>query len=138
LATFGDLKTFVERDGWTEEPNLARGRRRVGDHWRHTKEEADGTVRRTKVSHALNDEIGRSLFHHILRDQLGIDEDRFWAVVRGLPEQAAPTEGAPRTIPGWLVARLLFTVGLTEEAIRAMTPEEADAAWIDYQTREEP
>jgi hypothetical protein len=137
LATFGDLKTYVERDGWDDEPNLARGKVRVGDHWRYRKVESDGTVRRTKVSHAVHDEIGASLFHHILRDQLGVDEERFWAVVRGTPE-SAPTEEARQTIPGWLVTRLLFTVGLTEDAIRAMTPDQAQQAWVEYQIREKP
>jgi hypothetical protein len=136
LATFGDLKTFVERDGWTEEPNLARGKRRVGDHWRYRKERPDGTILRTKVSHAVRDEIGSDLFHHILRDQLGVDEERFWAVVRGLPIDRAPAEPNPVTTPGWLVQRLMLTVGLSEEAVRAMAPEEAHAAWVEYQTRE--
>lgn len=136
LATFGDLKTYVERAGWTEEPNLARGKRRVGDHWRYSKEQPDGTVLRTKVSHAVRDEIGPSLFGHILRDQLGVDEERFWAVVRGHPEQPAPAEDSPRTTPGWLVQRLIFTVGLSEAEVRALTPDEAHAAWVESQTRE--
>jgi hypothetical protein len=136
LATFGDLKTYVERDGWIEEPSLARGKKRVGDHWRYTKEQPDGTVARTKVSHAVRDEIGPSLLGHILRDQLGVDEERFWAVVRGRPEQAAPTRDTPRTVPGWLVQRLLFTVGLSEAEVRALTPDEAHAAQVEYQTRE--
>ena len=59
MATFGDLKTYVDRDGWTEEPNLARGRARTGDHWRYRKDLPDGTILRTKVSHSLRDEIPR-------------------------------------------------------------------------------
>lgn len=136
MARFGDLKTYVERDGWSEEPNLTRGKKRVGDHWRYTKEQADGTVLRTKVSHAVRDEIGPSLFGHILRDQLSVDVERFWAVVRGQPEQAALTGESPRTTPGWLVQRLIFTVGLSEAEVRALTPDGALAAWLDYQTRE--
>ena len=138
MATFGDLKTYVERDGWTEEPNLARGKKRVGDHWRYRKEQPDGTARRTKVSHAVRDEIGATLFHRILREQLGVDEERFWAVVRGLSEERASPVEAPRTTPGWLVQLLIFTAGHPEEQVRAMTPEEANAAWVDYQTREKP
>ena len=34
MATFRDLRLFVTNDGWTEEPNLGRGRRRTGDHRR--------------------------------------------------------------------------------------------------------
>lgn len=130
MATFRDLKTFLEHDGWQEEPNLARGRVRRGDHLRYRKELADGTILRTKVSHALRDEIGADLFRHILRDQLRVTEEQFWAVVRRkqLDATTAPVP-SEATIPGWLVQRLLFTVGLAEGVVRSMTPDEAHAAW---------
>lgn len=130
MATFGDLKTFVEHDGWTEEPKLGHGRARTGDHRRYRKDLPDGTSLRTKVSHSLRDEIGLDLFRHILRDQLRVTEERFWAVVRGgaTGVTEAPPPGAA-TIPGWLVERLILTVGLREEEVRAMTAGEAHAAW---------
>jgi hypothetical protein len=128
-ATFEDLRTFVLRDGWIEEPNLARGRAGTGDQWRFRKESADGTIRRTKVPHCLRDEIGADLFGHILRDQLGVTEDRFWAVVRGSATGAEPPPAQAPALPGWLVERLLLTVGLGEDEIRAMTTDEARAAW---------
>lgn len=136
MATFRDLKAFLEHDGWSEEPNLARGRARRGDHRRYRKELADGSTLRTKVSHALREEIGPDLFRHILRDQLRVTEERFWAVVKG---QAAGPAGPPpppeSTIPGWLVTRLLFTVGLPETVVRTMTVDEALAAWEAWQER---
>ena len=133
MPTFEDLRRYLLRDGWTEEPNLVRGRARSGDHRRYRKELTDGTVLRTKVPHGLRDEIGRDLFRHILRDQLRIDEARFWAVVRGTtgPDEA-PAPDAP-TIPGWLVERLIRTVGLAEEEVRRMTRDEALAAWEEHQ-----
>jgi hypothetical protein len=136
VATFGDLKTFLEHDGWREERNLARGRTRRGDHLRYRKELPDGTILRTKVSHALRDEIGPDLFRHILRDQIRATEERFWAVVRRGPidavDSAPPREA---TIPGWLVARLLFTVGLSEADVRSMTLDEALAAWEVWRSK---
>jgi hypothetical protein len=136
VATFGDLKTYVEHDGWIEEKNRARGRSRVGDHWRYTREQPNGSTLRTKVSHSVHDEIGPDLFHRILREQLLVDEPTFWAVVHGRasPEaQAAPT---PTPIPGWLIQRLIFTVGMPEDEVRALSAEGAAAAWEAYQTRE--
>lgn len=136
MATFGDLKAFVEHDGWTEEPNLSRGRPRTGDHSRYRKDLPDGTILRTKVSHSLRDEIGMDLFKHIVRDQLRVTEDRFWDVVRGAatePTEAAPPEAA--TTPGWLVQRLILTVGLREDEVRAMTADEAHAAWEAYKAQ---
>lgn len=136
MATFGDLKAYLERDGWTQERNLVRGRRRTGDHWRYRKDLPDGRVLRTKVPHAVRDAVGPDLFKHILRDPLSVTENEFWAVVRG--ESTTPRGGgpAPRMIPGWLVQLLVLTVGLTEAAIAALTPEEAQAAWDVYRMRE--
>lgn len=130
MATFRDLAAYLERDGWTEEPSLARGKRRIGDHRRYTKELADGAILRTKVSHALGNEIGADLFRHILRDQLQVDEARFWAVVRGQVHQSPDTAPpAADTVPAWLVQRLLFTVGLSEAEVRALTKDEALERW---------
>lgn len=136
MATFGDLRRYVVNDGWTEEPNLARGRRRTGDHRRYFRELPDGTRLRTKVSHDESAAIGEDLFHRILRDQLQVSAGRFWEVVTGrASSEAAEAEPTVEPIPGWLVTRLLFTVGLSEAEVSAMSPEEAQAAWLEFQTR---
>lgn len=136
MATFGDLKRYVENDGWAEERGRARGRARAGDHWRYSKELADGPVLRTKVSHSVRDEIGPSLFAHILRDQLKVDEATFWAIVHGRAAPRVPDVPTAPTVPGWLVQRLILTVGLPEEAVRQLSAEDAAAAWEAYQARE--
>lgn len=48
-------------------------------------------------------------------------------------EAELATEVEP--IPGWLGTRLAFRVGLSEEDVARMTVEEAQAAWIEHQTR---
>ena len=108
----------------------------MGDHWRYSKEQPDGSTLRTKVSHSVRDEIGPSLFGHILRDQLHVDETTFWAVVHGrtAPDVAAST--ATPLVPGWLVQRLIVTVGMSEDEVRALSAEDAAAAWEAFQTRE--
>jgi hypothetical protein len=136
VATFGDLKTYVEQGGWTEERNRSRRRTRTGDHWRYSKEQPGGPTLRTKVSHGVRDEIGPSLFGHILRDQLRVDEATFWAVVHGQTAPQAPVEPAPMPVPGWLIQRLIVTVGMSEDELRALSHEDAAAAWEAYQTRE--
>lgn len=136
MAKFGDLKTYVEQDGWTQEKNLARRRSKTGDHWRYSKEQSDGPTLRTKVSHSVREEIGASLFAHILRDQLRVDEDTFWAVVHGRTVPETPAPSSPTPVPGWLIQRLSATVGMSEDEVRALTAEEAVAAWQAYQTRE--
>lgn len=134
MPTFRDLKTYLERDGgWEEVPNLARGRRRVGNHWRYRKTLADGTVLRTKVSHALGDEIGPDLFSHILRHQLRTTIEHFHDVLVGrAADEEASSADRPEPIPGWLVARLLHIVGIPEIEVRQMTADEARARWEAY------
>lgn len=135
MATFRDLCLFVTNDGWSEEPNLARGRRRTGDHRRYARDLPDGTRLRTKVSHDEHAEIGKDLFRHILGDQLRVTEERFWEAVQGRVERQPQVGESAEPIPGWLVTRLLFTVGLPELEVAGMTAEEALAEWIEYQTR---
>jgi len=135
MATFEDLLTYVRRDGWIDEPNLVRGRARTGDHRRFRKEGADGSILRTKVPHGFRDEIGEDLFRHILRDQLRVTEEQFWAIVRGGDTLPDTPRAVAATVPAWLVERLLFTVGLSEDEIRAMTPDEARTAWDAYRVR---
>ena len=118
-SVFGDIRYGLWRES--------------GDHWRYRKDLPDGTSLRTKASHSLRDEIGIDLFKHILRDQLRVTEDRFWDVVRAGANEVteAPSKQAA-TIPGWLVQQLILTVGLREDEVRAMTVEEAHAAWVAY------
>lgn len=87
---------------------------------------------RTKVSHDLSAEIGRDLFHRIVGDQLETTVRHFWDVVRDRirpGEEELRPRPTSRPIPGWLVARLVHTVGLPEEEVRAVTAQEAMAAW---------
>ncbi len=135
MATFEDLLTYVRRDGWIDEPNLVRGRARTGDHRRFRKEGADGSILRTKVPHALRDEIGEDLFRHILRDQLRVTEEQLWAIVRGGDALPDGPRAVAATVPAWLVERLLFTVGLSEDEIRALTLDEARTAWDAHRFR---
>ena len=51
-----------------------------------------------------------------------------------LPE--VPTAPAPTPVPGWLIQRLIVTVCMSEDEVRALSPEDAYAAWEAYQTRE--
>jgi hypothetical protein len=136
LATFRDLRQYITNDGWTEEPDRARGRRRTGDHRRYFRDLPDGTRLRTKVSHDERAEIGPDLFQRIVRDQFRVTEARFWAVVRGRAgREADAARPVVEAIPGWLVMRLLSTVGLSQAEVARMTATEAHAAWLEYQAR---
>jgi hypothetical protein len=71
----------------------------------------------------------------ILRDRLRVTEGQFLAVVRGRVSGEAELATEVEPIPGWLVTRLIFRLGLSEEDVARMTAEEAQAAWTEHQTR---
>jgi hypothetical protein len=124
--TFGDLRRFCEIDAWSKKKG-ARGK--TGDHDRYVKQLGDGTILRTRVSHS-NDQIGNAdLWHHIWRDQLGLEsEDQFWTALK--TGQPVPRETEPlRGTPEWLIQRLIHTVGLSEEEALGLSVEEATARW---------
>lgn len=62
-------------------------------------------------------------------------EEQFWVIVRGGDTLPDAPRAVAATVPAWLVERLLFTVGLSEDEIRAMTPDEARTAWDAYRVR---
>jgi hypothetical protein len=135
LATFGICVCSSRTTGGPRSPTSPRGRRRIGDHRRYLRDLPDGTRLRTKISHDERAEIGQDLFHRILRDQLQVTEERFWEVVQGRAPRAEGQEPVAEPIPGWLVTRLLFAVGMSEAEIAHMTTDEAQAVWADYQAR---
>ncbi|MCY9785021.1 cytotoxic translational repressor of toxin-antitoxin stability system [Nocardiopsis sp. EMB25] len=87
----------------------------------------DGRILRTRVSRpADRTDCGRSMWAHILRDQLDVDEAAFWACVR---DGAPPDRGVPvplaEALPADLVHLLISKLGLHEADIAQMSKEEA-------------
>lgn len=126
-ATRQDRDQFCRVETWRR----VRGARgRTGTH--HVTYELDlpdGRVLRTRISHPVDrSDYGRSLWGHILRDQLEVSEAEFWACVR---DRTPPQRGRPITpshaLPAELVHLLISRVGLTEAGVAAMSKEEAIA-----------
>lgn len=97
----------------------------------------DGRILRTRVSHPPDRSgYGPSLWKHILRDQLQVDESTFWACIR---DGITPDRGMPQprveALPAELVHLLIVRVGLSEAEVAAMAKEEAVARlqryWIE-------
>jgi hypothetical protein len=87
----------------------------------------DGATLRTRISHPPDrSTYGPSLWAHILRDQLRVSEDEFWACVR---DGVRPDRGVPatpvETLPADLVYLLLHRVGLDEREVARMSKEDA-------------
>ena len=130
--TRSDHNRFCRIEGWTPVRD-ARGR--TGTH--HVTYELglpDGRILRTRISHPVDRKnYGRSMWKHILRDQLQVDEKAFWACVRdGIkPDRGMPTPPAG-ALPAELVHLLISRVGLDERAVAAMSKEEAIARLQRY------
>ncbi len=98
---------------------------------------ADGRILRTRSSHPVyRTTYGQGMWKHILRDQLDVDEPRFWACVR---DGARPDRGTPEppagALPADLVYLLISRVGLDESEVAGLSKDDAVARvqrfWAD-------
>jgi hypothetical protein len=129
-----DHETFCEVEQWRRVRD-ARGR--TGTH--HVTYEldlVDGRILRTRISHPVDrTDYGPSIWKHILRDQLDVDEASFWSCVQ---DAVKPDRGQPvlpkEALPADLVHMLIAKVGLAESEVAAMTKDEAIARLQSYWT----
>jgi hypothetical protein len=127
-----DHEAFCHAEGWQPVPD-ALGR--TGTH--HITYELhlhDGRILRTRISHPVNrDNYGRELWSHILRDQLDVGQEAFWACVRGgtKPDRGAP-EPPAEGLPADLVRLLITRVRLSEADVAAMSRDQATARMQQY------
>ena len=133
--TRSDHEIFCVTEGW--EP-VRDSRGRTGTH--HLTYELhlhDGRILRTRISHPPDrTTYGKSLWSHILRDQLDVTEAEFWACVQDkvIPDRGKPTV-PPEALPADLVHLLITRVGLSEAEIAAMTKADAIARMQAYWSR---
>ena len=133
-STRKDHETFCEVEQW-QRVRDARGR--AGTH--HVTYEldlVDGRILRTRISHPVDrTDYGPSMWKHILRDQLDVNESAFWACVQ---DGVKPDRGAPMppkdALPADLVYLLLSKVGLDESEVAAMSKDEAISRLQSYWT----
>jgi hypothetical protein len=98
----------------------------------------DGWVLRTRISHPPDRTgYGPSLWAHILRDQVDVTEEAFWACVRdgGRPDRGVPAV-PDNALPADVVHLLLTRVGLREGEVRRLSKAEAVARLQRYWMRE--
>jgi len=98
----------------------------------------DGRVLRTRISHPPDrTDYGPSLWRHILRDQLHVDDATFWACAR---DGVTPDRGVPaapeHALPADVVHLLITRVGLSEAEVATMTKVEAVDRLNQFWTRE--
>ncbi|WP_275291435.1 cytotoxic translational repressor of toxin-antitoxin stability system [Amycolatopsis sp. La24] len=132
--TRADHEKFCQVEEWRRVRD-ARGRTGT-HHLTYELDLVDGRILRTRVSHpADRSGYGPSIWKHILRDQLEVEEPAFWSCVqdgvkpdRGMPEPPA------EALPADLVYLLLSRVGLEEAEVAGMSKAEAVARAQRYWT----
>jgi len=122
--TRADHKQFVVNEGWQQVPSA--------HHETYELDLADGRVLRTRISRPPNKTTyGARMWAHILRDQLDVTADEFWACVRDgvAPNRTSEdvVEEVDDAIPVDVVNLLVGRVGLTRRDLVGMTREEAIA-----------
>src|SRR5256885_17060814 len=86
-----DHETFCEVEEWRRVRD-ARGRPGT-HHVTYELDLVDGRILRTRISHPVDRSgYGPSMWKHILRDQLDVDEPSFWACVQ---DGVKPDRGTP-------------------------------------------
>jgi hypothetical protein len=118
---------FCRNEGWTVVRN-ATGKKNV-HHINYELALSDGTILRTRISRPPDrSNYGASMWAHILRDQLAVDEAFFWVCVN---DGVAPDRGGAKeraeTIPLEVVQLLLNRVGMSETEVGKLSRAEAIA-----------
>lgn len=132
--TRNDHDRFCTTEGWT----VVRGAtgRPVAHHRTYELTVPSGDVFRTRISRPINAETyGRQRWAHILRDQLAVSAEEFWACVKdGVPPDrgSATPEPPAEAIPLGVLMALKNEVGFSDEQLAAMTKDEAVARLNEY------
>jgi hypothetical protein len=133
--TRSDHEAFCTAEGW-EQVRDAPGR--TGTHHRtYELHLHDGRILRTRISHPPDrSTYGRSIWAHILRDQLNVSEAEFWACVQ---DKVKPDRGEPRVpaeaLPAELVHLLMTQVGLSNAEMASISRADAIARMQEHWSR---
>lgn len=130
--TWGDLVAFCKADQW-DSPRQTK-------HAVYRKVLADGTALQTEASRGKDSgSIGAGLFHFILRVELQVSEDEFWAAIRTGEPASRPAHPAPPSVPSKPSAGLVFQIRkylpLTDAEISKLSREEAIEILKEYFSR---
>ena len=129
-----DHETFCTTEGWAERKR-ADGRRGTQP-VNYELDLPDGRVLFTRISHPVNrTAYGPSVWSHILRDQLEVTNDEFWACVdQGTRPDRGGATPPPDAIPAGVIRTLVREAHIPETEVRALTKEQAIARLAKFYT----
>lgn len=133
-GTRADHDQFCRNEGW-ELVRDARGRA-VAHHVTYELALNDGSILRTRISRPVNKKAyGVHLWKAILREQLVVTEDEFWACVndRVLPDRGQADQTVPdEALPASLVHQLIHVARVPEDVVKTMSLEQAVARMTEH------
>lgn len=136
-GTRADHNRFCITERW-EAVHDARGAK-VRHHITYELPLPDGRRLRTRVSRpADNTTYGPGLWRLILRDQLDVTEDEFWACVKNkqLPNRGHAPDMAPAgSLPVGLVYQLIHVAHVPESDVMKLSLDEANARMAEHWSR---
>jgi len=121
---------LLKADGWTVT-------RKTG-HEFHRKVLPDGEILETRASWSGGKTMSPGRFKAILSDQLKVDQQQFWDVLRtGKPavRPARAVEPEPRSIPKWLDHALRGELGFGDDDLAGLTEHDARALLEEARAR---
>jgi hypothetical protein len=125
-ASRTDHNTFCVNEGWV----LVRGAsgQPVRHHRTYELSLDDGRILRTRISQPVNkDTYTASTWAHILRNQLDVTAEEFWACVKTGQRPTRGKRPIPRSsLPLYLVKVLANEIGLAPDVIAVMNLPEAE------------
>lgn len=133
MPTNAELRTFVTTEGWQDKDK--KSNKKTGDHHRYTLALETGDVLYTRVSHGSGGVDDPSLFAEILRVQLRVTREQFWACVKDGVLPPRPTVAPPvpaNAIDAKLVRNLIRKVGLTPLDLANLDQSRAVEIWRKY------
>lgn len=132
--TWGDVERFLEADNWRRVPARRRGGRRQ-PHIFFEKVADDGRVLQTHISHDRKATMSPGRFNSILRTQLEVSRDEFWAAVRsGDPVYRPVPVDADDACEheDWVIRVLVGKLHMSAEEIEELSVEEARQLVQDF------
>lgn len=135
LVTRADHRKFCEHEGWDESKSATGGR--VSHHLTYEFPHPDGRTLRTRISRPVKPEpYGKNMAAHILRDQLEVTIEEFWACA---DDNVVPGRGIPapetETIPLGLLIVLRDQMHLREDELKGLSKDEAVRLATEFWSR---
>lgn len=127
--TWGEIERFCRIDGWRES--------RRTNHVFFEKTLSDGTVLRAHRSFATGKTMSPGRFKDVLRSQLHVSEDDFWAALKTKEPVARPS--APPAdqadLPAYFFPVLRDELHLSEAEIAELAPQDAERLVHEHWSR---